>query len=181
MQALTKRQRARRRISASMARLQKLIPPTLVFLCAAAISLPTAVGADSLPPQRTITTVDRSGAVILWDATPSVDRFAQDGTPAADAVKSLEADAVGLFIRNAPALASSAHHLKILVSYVQTGATEARYQTKTFAGVKPILTVQGNISRRQRFPRNWQSELQRGVLPPGVSVDVARDLPSDRH
>ncbi|MBV8363970.1 MAG: hypothetical protein JO193_05340, partial [Candidatus Eremiobacteraeota bacterium] len=57
-----------------------MIPPTLVFLCGAAISIPTAVGADGLP-QRTITTVDRSGAVILWDATPSVDRFAQNGTP----------------------------------------------------------------------------------------------------
>ncbi|MBV8689710.1 MAG: hypothetical protein JOZ59_06350 [Candidatus Eremiobacteraeota bacterium] len=139
-----------------------------------------AFAADSIP-QRTITTQDRSGAVILWDATANVDRFAQDGTPARDAVKALETEAVALFIRNAPLLAANARHLRVVVSYVQTGATEARYQTKTFAGVKPILTVQGKISRGMRFPRNWQADLQRGAFPPSLSVDVARDLPTDRH
>ena len=165
-----------------MARFHEVLVLALTLICVASLTagMP-ASAAESALPQRTITTQDRSGAVILWDATPYVDRFARDGTPAHDALKVLQADAVALFVRNAPSLAASAHHLRIVVSYVQTGATEARYQTKTFAGVKPILTVRGKISRRMHFPKNWQTDLERGVLPPGLSVDVAADLPTDKH
>jgi hypothetical protein len=146
------------------------------ILIATTSALLGALPEPTLQP-RTITTQDRQGAVILWDATPFVEYFVQRATSQQDAIEALESDAVGLFVRNAPLLGATQHHLRVVVSYVQTGATEERYQTKTFAGVKAILTVEGNISRHMHFSRGWQSDLQRGILPRGVHVEVSRDLP----
>ena len=147
-----------------------------VILIIATIVLLGAVAEPNLQP-RTITTQDQQGAVILWDATPFVEYFVQRAAPQKDALEALENDAVGLFVRNAPLLGATQHHLRVVVSYVQSGATEERYQTKTFTGVKTILTVEGNLSLHMRFSRGWQADLQRGVLPRGVHVEVARDLP----
>jgi len=148
----------------------------IFILVTATIALLGAVAEPTLQP-RTITTQDREGAVILWDATPFVEYFVQRATPQREALKALENDAVGLFVHNAPLLGANQRHLRVIVSFVQTGATEERYQTKTFTGVKTILTVAGNISPRMRFPRGWQDNLQRGILPRGVHIEVARDLP----
>ena len=148
----------------------------IFILITATIAFLGAIAKPNLQP-RTITTQDHQGAVILWDATPFVEYFVQRAAPEKDAIKALESDAVGLLVRNAPLLGATQRHLRVVVSYVQTGATEERYQTKTFAGVKTILTVEGNVSPHMRFSRGWQSDLQRGVLPRGVRVEVARDLP----
>ena len=159
-----------------MARIREAV----LMYCAFSVTPLAGITAEGALTPRTITTQDRLGAVILWDATPYVDRFVQQGTPMRDALKTLEADAVMLFIRNAASLHHQ-RHLRVVVSYVQTGATEARYQTKTFAGVKTILSVEGNISPRMRLPNGWENSLQRGVSPAGLKINVANDLPSDKQ
>lgn len=128
---------------------------------------------------RTITTQDRSGAVILWDATQDVEHFVHLGTSTRDGLKSLESEAIKIFVRNAASLSSHERHLRVVVSFVQTGATEARYQTKTFEGVQTLLTVAGDLHRGMRFPRDWEEKLRLGVLPHGIIVQVAHDLPAE--
>jgi len=139
--------------------------------------MPPEAVAQPAPTPRTILTQDSSGAVLLWDATPYVAAFAERGTPVHQALETLKADAVNLFLNNAPALASTQHHLKVIVSFVRTGAPEVHYQTKTFEGVQTILTVEGNLHRSMRFSKHWQDAARRGLVPPGIKVEFAHDLP----
>jgi len=145
-------------------------------LALASFALLSANTANASRP-RTVTTQDRSGAVILWDATPEISRYAADGTPTREALRSLESEALGIFIGNAPQLSRTQHHLRVVVSFAQTGVTDPRYQTKTF-GIKTFLTVEGNISSRTRYPRNWADQLKHGITPPSIKIELARDLPT---
>ncbi|MBV8809492.1 MAG: hypothetical protein JO033_12535 [Acidobacteriaceae bacterium] len=129
-----------------------------------------------MSPQRIVTTQDASGAVILWDATPYVQRLARDGTTMHDGLAQIKAAAIRIFVKQAPALARLRHHLRVVVSFVQSGAPDPRYQTRSF-GIKTIMTVEGNISSHMRFPKNWTAELSRGIPPPGVKIEMASDLP----
>ena len=151
---------------------------TLSLICWLLATAHFPVAASAPPPPRTVTARDQAGAVILWDATPYIQRFSADGTSTKDALKALETEAVMLFVRNAATLARSEHHLRVVVSYAQTGAIDPRYQTKTF-GIKTVLSVEGKIWPEIHFARNWQADLRRGVMPRGLKVEIARDLPTE--
>lgn len=114
-------------------------------------------------------------AVIFWDATPYVEKFAALDTSPMDALKAMKYEAVKIFIAHAPALARQAHHLRVIVFFARTGAISARYQTATIEGVETVLTLDGVLHRNMRFAKGWESDAERGTLPAGIKLQVMSD------
>ncbi len=117
------------------------------------------------------------GGVIFWDATPYVERFIADGTSPKDALSALELEAVKIFVTHAPEIAKTERHLRLIASFAKTGPINARYQTSTLEGIQTIFTLDGNLHRNMGFPRGWEANAQRGVLPPGIKLQVVSEIP----
>lgn len=138
---------------------------------------PGSAAADplaSFPTPRIIQAHNANGAVVFWDATAYIEKFATQGTPKGAAIALLEYEAFKIFAAQAPTLSASAHHLTVVAAFAKTGAMNARYQTKSFEGVQNILTLDGHIEKRMRFPRNADREAQRGNMPPGLKMHFDR-------
>ena len=117
------------------------------------------------------------GAVIFWDATADVEKFAKQDTPPKEALTALEFEAVKIFVQHALALAKSERHLRVVAAFAKTGVISARYQTSTLEGIQTIFTLDGRLRRNMQFPRDWEATAQRGVMPAGIRLQVVSDIP----
>ena len=152
---------------------------TAVLMLAAPIGASAAQApASSLPAPRIMQTHSNIfGAVIFWDATPYVERFVAQNTAPKDALTALEVEAVRIFIDQAPALAKTERHLRVVAAFSKTGPISARYQTSTLEGIQTILTLDGNLRPKMQFPRDWETGAQRGIMPPGIKLQVVSEIP----
>ncbi|MBV8726179.1 MAG: hypothetical protein JO233_00215 [Candidatus Eremiobacteraeota bacterium] len=117
------------------------------------------------------------GAVIFWDATPYVERFVAEGVAPKDALASLEVQAVKIFVGHAPALAKTERRLRVIASFSKTGPISARYQTSTLEGIQTIFTLDGNLRPNVQLPKDWEANVQRGIMPSGLKLQVVSEIP----
>lgn len=154
----------------------------LVFALLSCIALSSVcLGADPLsgfPVPRTIQTHAKIlGGVIFWDATPFAEKLISLNTSPKDAMNLLEYEAVKIFVTHAATLARTERHLRVIASFTKTGPINARYQTTTLEGVDTLFTLDGNLSRRMKFDKNWERNAQRGLLPSGIKLRVVTEIP----
>lgn len=141
---------------------------------AAAEQLPDLNG---YPKPRVVLSRDASGAVLWWDATPWVQRLIDDNTPRATALRTLELEAVKLFVTRAPALPAPTTHLRVVVVFAKSGLVSGPYRTNASEGVQTLLVAEGNVRAGMSFAPSWEADAQRGVFPAGIAVTPAADLP----
>jgi len=126
----------------------------------------------SFPAPRIIQSHNAIGAVVFWDATAYIEKFATQGTPKSEAIALLEYEAFKIFAAQASTLSATAHHLTVVVAFAKTGAMNARYQTKSFEGVQNVLTLDGKIEKHMRFPRDADRKAKLGKMPPGLKLHL---------
>jgi hypothetical protein len=148
-----------------------LVAPTSA---AAAEKLPDLSG---YPKPRVVLSRDTSGAVLWWDATPWVQRLVDDNTPRETALRTLELEAVKLFVTRAPALPAPAAHLRVVVVFAKSGLVSGPYRTNASEGVQTLLVAEGNVHAGMSFAPSWEADAQHGVFPSGIAVTPAADLP----
>jgi len=124
---------------------------------------------------RQIVTRNAQGPVVVWDATPQLERFAAQNVPVATGVEQIKVRALELFVHAAQGFAKHERRLSVMVVYSRTGALSARYQMKSFEGVGDLLTLEG--SPRIRLPHNWHVLAERGSFPSGIAIRVD-DIPA---
>ena len=145
----------------------------LVTLSIAVPSFGFAADAVNMPPPRIVQTHSNIfGAVIFWDATPYIERFVAQDASEKDALKQLEVQGLRIFVAHAPELVKMERHLRVVAAFSRSGPISARYQTSTLEGIQTIFTLDGNLRANMQFPRDWETNAQRGVLPPGIRLQV---------
>jgi hypothetical protein len=147
-----------------------------ILLSAAAAAPAASVDLAHYPQPRVVLSLDASGGVLWWDATLWVERLLDNATPREAALRALEYEAVKLFVTRAGELPAGTTHLRVVVVFAQSGLVSGPYATRPDAGIRTLLTVEGDPRKRASFPRTWESDAQRGVFPPGLSVVPAADL-----
>lgn len=147
---------------------------TMAILCS--FFTGNAIAADPLalfPRPRIIRTHNRQGAVVFWDATAYIERFASLGTSKETALTLLEFEAFKIFESEAHALSSADHHLSVVAAFAKTGAMNPRYQTKNFEGVQNLLTLDGNVYKQMKFGKDADRRAQLGIFPPWLKLRIA--------
>jgi len=165
--------------SSFIARFSSPLRPARLIVAATLglIVAPTLICADSMP--REIVTRNQAGPVIVWDATPQIAGFIARDVAFNAALRALKVGALEIFVRASQGFAKSERHLSVMVVYARTGATNPRYQTKSFEGVADVLTLEG--SPNVHFEHDWRTRAQRGQFPPGISIEVSDKLQAGLH
>ena len=149
-----------------------------LLLCTPLIAM--AAQSSPMPPPRIVQTHSNIfGGVILWDATPYIERYIAEKWSPKDGMAALEVQGLKIFIEHASTVAKTERHLRLVASFTKSGAISARYQTSTLEGIQTIFTLDGNLQQKMQFSRNWEAEAQRGLFPKGVRLQVVSEIPTN--
>jgi len=133
------------------------------------ILAPMTIATAATP--REIVTRNANGPVIVWDATPQIEAFISHNIPFERGVGQLKVHALELFVSAAHGFAHKERHLTVMVVYARSGAINARYQTKSFAGVGNAVTLEG--FPQVHLNRAWRAQAQQGKFPPGITIRIS--------
>lgn len=162
----------------------KIIVVSIFMLALCLFVTPNAVADNplaSFPRARVIRSHNNQGAVVFWDATPFIERFANLQTPRNRAIALLNYEAFKIFQSEAKRLPSSDRHLTVVAAYAKTGALDAHYQTSSFEGVQNILTLDGNVHKGMTFGKDADRRAQLGVMPAGLKLQLSSQILNEEH
>ena len=148
--------------------MKKLVIAALLYAVTAGTAM-TPRAAAATP--REIVTRNARGPVIVWDATPQIENLISRNIPFDRGVGQLKVHALELFVGAAHGFARKERHLTVMVVYARSGAINARYQTKSFAGIGTAVTLDG--SPAIHLNPQWRTQAQHGRFPSGVTLTVS--------
>jgi hypothetical protein len=154
---------------------------TVTFRCiffAAALSLSSpaiAVGADVILGSQVVA---KAGAtpVVLWDATPYVEKLVHQNLTHAKMFALIESTALRIAVERAPALVS-AQTITVKVVYARIGAISPVYQNASFTDFERLLHVAVNRNQALANAARWSDADPNKPLPPGAVATVTGQLP----
>lgn len=115
-----------------------------------------------------------SDALVLWDATQPVTEIVLQKKPRVQALRALEAQAVGI---GESKVAAGARTIAVRVIYARTGAVSPVYNAATFASVEKLATITMPAKPLKTLSRKWAQMFKDGKTPAGVTLRVTGALP----
>jgi hypothetical protein len=145
--------------------------------CSALVLAAPAVRAQNAAPQGTVV-VTRSApdALLLWDASSAVTALQTAKTAPAAGIASLEAEAMRIAVLHAPDV-PNAKTVTVQIFYANTTYVNPTYPTAVYAGTVRLLSLTSSLADIVRSGGRLAETLERGTIPPEVSVVVQGALP----